>query len=100
MGVIFFPWYLKKRTIFAGIELVADHIAYGAEKVGVEHVAVGTDCDSNIWLPRGFRDVSYFPVLTGELLKRGFSERELGLIYSGNYLRVLEATDGRFSSKK
>ena len=96
MGVIFFPWYLRRNTIFAGIDLVADHICYGAEKAGVDHVAIGTDCDSNIWLPRGFGDVSFFPVLTAELLRRGMTEPEIRKVYCENYLRILEATDERF----
>ena len=98
VGIIFFPWYLKKHTIFASIDLVADHIAAVAERIGVDHVGIGTDCDSNMWLPHDFKDVSYFPLLTKELLDRGFTTGEIGKIYMGNYMRVLERTDGRFTA--
>jgi membrane dipeptidase len=96
VGVIFFPWYLKSNSIIASIDLVARHIAYIAEAIGVDHVAVGTDADSSIWLPFDFKDVTCFPLLTGALERRGFSAAEIGKIYAANYLRVLEATDPAF----
>jgi len=96
VGVLFNPWYLKKRTVFCRMDLIVDHIAYIADKIGIEHVAIGTDCEAPNWLPMDFKDVSYFPVLTEELRKRGFGEDDIRKIYSENYLRVLEATDEAF----
>ena len=95
-GVIFFPWYLKRHSIIATIDLVARHIAYIADTIGVDHVCIGTDADSNIWLPFDFKDVSRFPSLTDALGKHGFSEPELRKIYSDNFLRVMEQTDPKF----
>ncbi|MBI5527523.1 MAG: membrane dipeptidase [Deltaproteobacteria bacterium] len=95
-GVIFFPWYLKRHSILGGIELVARHTAYIAEKIGVEHVGIGTDADSPIWLPFDFKEMSNFPLLTEGLRKHGLTDADLRLIYSENYLRVLDATDPAF----
>jgi membrane dipeptidase len=96
VGVIFFPWYLKRHSIFGGIDLVARHTAYIAEKIGVEHMGIGTDADSPIWLPFDFKEMSNLPMLTDALRKHGFTDADLRLIYSENYLRVMEATDPAF----
>ncbi len=88
-GVIFFPWYLKKMKIFCKLDLVIDHICYIADKIGVDYVGIGSDMDSNIWLPLDFKDASYFPLIPYKLEQRGFRREEIEKIMGLNYLRVL-----------
>lgn len=90
VGVIFWPWYLKPRSVFGGLELVADAYARLAELVGTEHLVVGSDMDGWTWMPRGLRDASDFPRLVALLLERGFSEDDLSRILGQNALRILE----------
>jgi len=61
-------------------------IAYVAELVGVDHVALGSDFDGGIETPF---DASGMALITEELLKQGFSEQDIRKIMGGNTLRVL-----------
>lgn len=73
---------------------VADHIERVVELVGVEHVGLGSDFDGvGDSLPSGLEDVSKYPNLIAELLRRGFSERELAKICGENVLAVLERAE-------
>ncbi len=92
-GVIFFPWYLKKMKIFCKTDLVIDHICYIADKIGVDYVGIGSDMDSNIWLPIDFKDASYFPLIPYKLEQRGFKKDEIEKIMGLNYIRVLRDTE-------
>lgn len=67
---------------------VADHIDHVVELVGVEHVGFGSDFDGVSALPQGLEDVSGFPNLIAELLRRGYSEADIAKICGGNILRV------------
>ncbi|MCX7959098.1 MAG: dipeptidase [Deltaproteobacteria bacterium] len=94
-GIIFFPWYLKKMKIFCKLDLVIDHICYVADKIGVDYVGIGSDMDSNIWLPLDFKDASYFPLIPYKLEQRGFKKEEIEKVMGLNYLRVLRETERR-----
>lgn len=67
---------------------VADHIDHAVKLAGVEHVAFGSDFDGVLSLPEGVQDVSDYPNIIYELLKRGYSEADIEKICSGNLLRV------------
>jgi membrane dipeptidase len=87
VGIIFFPWYLSTNPV-AGIDCIADHVCYVAEKFGAKHVALGSDWDGFVWMPRGLPDVASLPRLTAELLRRGVSEDDVRGILGENFLRV------------
>jgi len=76
------------RAPKAKLEEVADHIIHLVDAAGVDHVGVGSDYFGGA-SPLGLEDVSRFPHLFAELVRRGFSERDLEKISSGNMLRVL-----------
>jgi membrane dipeptidase len=82
--------YFADRPVdYADISEVVDHIDHVVELVGVDHVGFGSDFDGvGDSLPVGLKDVSDFPNLIYELLKRGYSEEEIEKICSGNLLRV------------
>jgi membrane dipeptidase len=75
------------------IAKVADHIEYVRKVAGVEHVGIGGDFDGNDLWPEGLSDVSGYPQLFAELIRRGWSDRELGLLAGGNVLRALERAE-------
>lgn len=78
----------------ATVEQVADHIDHVVELVGVDHVGFGSDFDGvGDTLPEGLRDVSAYPNLIRVLLQRGYSERDIEKICSGNVLRVWEQAE-------
>lgn len=68
---------------------VADHVEHIARVAGVDHVGLGSDFDGIPAGPVGLEDVSKYPALTAELLRRGWSERDVRKVLGGNALRVL-----------
>ncbi|MFM7646285.1 MAG: dipeptidase [Sphingomonadales bacterium] len=74
-----------------GIAEVADHIDYVVKLVGVDHVGIGADFDGIGFVPRGLEDVSSYPRLTTELLRRGYSHQDIKKILGKNVLRVIKA---------
>lgn len=75
------------------IAKVADHIDYIRKTAGVDHVGLGGDYDGNDAWPEGMADVSTYPYLFAELIRRGWSEADLAKLAGGNVLRVLEANE-------
>jgi membrane dipeptidase len=63
-----------------------DHVATVA---GHDHVGIGGDYDGNEFWPIGLEDVSCYPNLFAELLRRGWSEEHLARLANGNIRRVL-----------
>lgn len=79
-------------NLFATVEVVADHIDHVVSLVGVDHVGFGSDYDGvGDSLPTGLKDVSEFPNLIYELLKRGYSEEDIAKICYKNVFRVWNA---------
>jgi membrane dipeptidase len=93
---------------FAKVELdevtvsqVVDHIDRVVELAGIDYVGFGSDFDGVRALPVGLIDVSMYPNLIAELLKRGYTEEDIEKICSGNLLRVwkeVEETAKRLQS--
>lgn len=82
-------------TVYATVADVADHIEHVIEVAGMDHVGLGSDFDGvGDSLPRGLEDVSKYPNLIAELLRRGHSEAEIEKICSGNVLRVWAEVEG------
>ncbi len=82
-------YWSEHERIYATIADVADHIDHVVELVGVDHVGFGSDFDGvGDSLPPGLKDVSGYPNLIEELLRRGYGDEEIGKICGGNLLRV------------
>lgn len=75
--------------IFADLSDVADHIDHAVSLAGIDHVGLGSDFDGvGDSLPSGLKDVSQYPNLVYELLRRGYSEDDVRKILGENLLRV------------
>lgn len=72
---------------------VVDHIDYIARVAGADHVGLGSDFDGIDATPVGLEDVSTYPAITVELLKRGWDEAAIRQVLGENALRVLAAAD-------
>jgi membrane dipeptidase len=82
------------------IAKVADHIEHIRDVAGVEHIGLGGDFDGNSEWPVGLSDVSMYPNLFAELIRRGWSDQDLKLIAGENVLRAFaqaEAVSKRLS---
>ena len=67
---------------------LVDHIDHAVKVAGIDHVGLGSDFDGVIPTPTDVPDVSGYPKVVAELLKRGYSETDIQKILSGNILRV------------
>jgi membrane dipeptidase len=82
---------------------VADHIEHVRKVAGVDHVGLGGDYDGNDTWPQGLEDVSGYPRLFAELVRRGWSDADLAKLADRNLLRVLrsaEATARRLQASR
>ncbi|ANH80209.1 peptidase M19 [Niabella ginsenosidivorans] len=71
---------------------VVDHIDYIVKLVGDDYVGIGSDFDGITSVPVGLEDVSCYPAITAELVKRGYSKKSIRKILGGNVLRVIKAS--------
>jgi membrane dipeptidase len=72
---------------------VADHIDHIAKLVGIDHVGLGSDFDGITYVPEGLEDVSAYPNLIYELLKRGCHEQDIRKICGANFLAAWAAVE-------
>lgn len=80
----------------ADVSDVADHIDHVVKLVGVDHVGFGSDFDGvGDSLPTGLKDVSDYPNLICQLLKRGYSNSDIQKICGENLLRVWAKVEER-----
>ena len=80
---------LKKDVPPVDVGDLVDHIDYLVAKMGLEHVGISSDFDGGGGI-EGWQDASETFNVTLELVKRGYSEKAIGKLWSGNLLRVLE----------
>jgi membrane dipeptidase len=82
--------YRTKHPLpFASVSDLADHFDHVIALVGAAHVGIGSDFDGvGDSLPVGMKDVSDYPNLVEELLRRDYSEDDIESILGGNLMRV------------
>jgi len=81
--------YWDAAVCATSVEAIVQAIRYTAQKIGVEHVALGSDFNGTIHAPF---DVTGLPQLTEGLLKAGFNPDEIAAIMGGNVQRLLLAS--------
>ena len=86
-------WQRQNPIPRGNIATVADHIDHIVKVAGIDHVGIGSDYDGVTSLPQGLDDVSRFPYLTVELLRRGYSDADARKVIGGNLLRVMRAAE-------
>lgn len=68
---------------------MADHVDHIRRVAGIDHIGIGSDFDGVTSLPVGLDDVSTYPVLLAELLRRGYTEQDVRKIAGLNVLRAM-----------
>lgn len=82
-------YFEENGSIYSDVKVAADHVEHVIKLVGVDHVGFGSDFDGvGDSLPLGLKDVSDYPNLIAELLKRGYSEEDIKKICYKNVFRV------------
>jgi len=77
----------------ATLAQVADHIDHIRKIAGVDHIGIGGDFGGVDELPVGLENVSTYPALFAELVRRGYSKADLAKIAQGNVLRVMRGVE-------
>ncbi len=95
IGINFFRYFLNIKEKRASVKDVVRHIKYIKRLVGVEHVGIGTDFEGigDKGAPEGIERASKMVNLVEELLKEGFTEKEIKMILGENFLRVLKIAE-------
>ncbi len=84
--------YLKRLPPVT-VARIVDHIDHIVKLVGIDHVGIGSDFDGVQAVPSDLKSVADLPNLTAELLRRGYSEKDIDKILGGNMLRVMEEVE-------
>ncbi|MGH9940321.1 MAG: dipeptidase [Blastocatellia bacterium] len=78
----------------ATMDMLMSHFEHVIKVAGVDHVGIGSDFDGvDGLLPKGMEDVTKLPVITYELLKRGYSENDVRKVLGENLLRVMSEAE-------
>ncbi len=88
----FKDWDAANPQPNAYMQQVADHIDSIKNKIGVDFIGLGADFDGGGGVV-GLEDVSKYPMLTAELLRRGYTESDISKILGLNVLRVMRAAE-------
>jgi membrane dipeptidase len=90
-AIAYIEKYYNENDPYPSVSHVADHIDYVREIVGIDHIGFGSDFDGvGDTLPTGLKDVSMYPNLIAELLKRGYTKEDIEKICYKNIFRVWE----------
>lgn len=83
--------------VLPGVARAVDHIDHVVKIAGIDHVGIGSDFDGGGGLADCV-DVADFPEITAELIRRGYSQKEIDKIWGGNFLRVWREVEDRLKT--
>ncbi len=90
----------KYPSLYADVVRVADHIDHVRKLAGIDHIGIGSDFDGvGDSLPTGLKDVSQYPNLIYELLRRDYTEEDIEKICFKNVWRVWHAVNAVAASE-
>ncbi|MEZ5425999.1 MAG: dipeptidase [Pyrinomonadaceae bacterium] len=81
---------------------IVDHIDHIRDVAGIDYIGIGSDYDGVPLLPEGMNGAEDLPLVTYEMLRRGYSEKDILKILGGNFMRVFEKAEqvARTGSRK
>ncbi|PVH76135.1 membrane dipeptidase [Cadophora sp. DSE1049] len=86
--VTFVPEHVSTRRKDAKLEMVVDHLFYIVNRIGWDHVGLGSDFDGIASVIPGLEDVKCYPALLKAILDRGATEEQLAKVAGENMIRV------------
>ena len=86
-------WVKANPAPRATIADAADHIDHIRKVAGIDHIGLGGDFDGISSVVQGLEDVSTYPALTAELLRRGYNDDEIRKVLGLNILRVMREVE-------
>ncbi|MGP4074267.1 dipeptidase [Halobacillus sp. K22] len=94
IGVTFCANMLRvdgRMDISVPLEAITDHIHYIADRIGIDHISLGSDFDG-CTIPDVIKDVTGIPKLLNQLVREGWTEADIDKLTHLNWLRVLKET--------
>jgi membrane dipeptidase len=92
--VTFLPELVSKRNDHRTLQTVVDHMLYIGQRIGFDHIGIGSDYDGMFRSVRGLEDASRYPQLVSEMLRRGIPRSKIEKIIGMNIIRVLKEVEG------
>jgi membrane dipeptidase len=86
-------WEAANPRPMPDIRVVADHIEHLRDVAGADHIGIGSDFDGIEVPPEGLEDVSKYPELIAELLRRGWSDEDAMKLIGVNLLRAMKEAE-------
>ncbi|HUE85979.1 MAG TPA: dipeptidase [Vicinamibacterales bacterium] len=86
-------WRAEHPEPRATLSQVADHIDHVRKIAGIDHIGLGGDFDGISTVIEGLEDVSTYPELTAELIRRGYADQDIRKILGLNILRVMRRAE-------
>jgi membrane dipeptidase len=83
----------------ATVKDLVDHVDYAVKKIGVDHVGISSDFNGGGGID-GWNDASETFNVTLELVRRGYTEEQIGKIWGGNLLRVMDTAQRHAAGRK
>jgi len=82
--------YAENSIFVPDYTRIVDHIDHVRDVAGIDHVGIGSDYDGIPLLPKGMSGAEDLPLVTYEMLRRGYSEKDILRVLGGNFMRVFE----------
>lgn len=83
-------WFEHMEPFLPTVAQLVDHIDYIANLIGVDHIGIGSDFDGMFYPVKELRDCSFQPLVTKEMLARGYDNEAIQKILGLNFRRVLK----------
>ena len=85
--------YSANPIYYPSYEKIVDHIDHIKEIAGIDYIGIGSDFDGVPALPTGVNGAEDLVLVTYEMLKRGYSEKEIKKVLGENFMRVFEKAE-------
>ena len=86
-------WQVDHPIPPGDVSTIVDHIDHVVRVAGIGHVGLGSDFDGIPMVPDGMEDVSRYPALTTELLRRGYPDGAVRKVLGENFIRVFREVE-------
>lgn len=89
--ILYEKYDTEVQQMRAPLSLLLDHLDHIVKLIGADHVGLGSDFDGINSTPQQLDDVTDYPLITKELLARGYSKKDIKKILGGNFVKLFKA---------
>jgi len=85
--------YAAHRIYYPPYTRIVDHIDHVRDVIGIDYIGIGSDYDGVPGLPEGMNGAEDHVLITYEMLRRGYSEKDILKVLGGNFMRAFERAE-------